>query len=78
MDRLWKAGGYTTVSTEEAGLTRPTSVLCVVTWNIQFGAQVAAAAEALQHSDELSSADIVLLQEMDDVGNRGHCAFRWA
>ena len=67
MDRLWKPELHHGVH----GGSRPdqaTSVLCVVTWNIQFGAQVAAAAEALQHSDELSSADIVLLQEMDDVG----------
>ena len=42
--------------------------LRVVTWNIQFGVEVAAAAEALLHDDELRGADIVLLQEMDEVG----------
>jgi endonuclease/exonuclease/phosphatase family metal-dependent hydrolase len=44
------------------------SSLCVVTWNIQFGVEVAAAADALMEADELRSADIVLLQEMDEVG----------
>ncbi len=44
------------------------SALHVVTWNIQFGREVAAAAEALLRADELHSADIVLLQEMDEVG----------
>ncbi len=40
----------------------------VVTWNIQFGVEVEAAAHALLRTDELRSADIVLLQEMDEVG----------
>ena len=44
------------------------SSIRVVTWNIQFGVEVAAAADALMHTDELRSADIVLLQEMDEVG----------
>ncbi len=40
----------------------------VVTWNIQFGVEVDAAADALLRIDELRGADIVLLQEMDEVG----------
>ena len=44
------------------------SSLRVVTWNIQFGVEVAAAADALLQTDELYSADIVLLQEMDELG----------
>ena len=44
------------------------AVLQVVTWNIQFGIEVAAAADALVQSDELRAADIVLLQEMDERG----------
>lgn len=40
----------------------------VVTWNIQFGVEAGAAAEALQAHPELGSADVVLLQEMDEAG----------
>jgi endonuclease/exonuclease/phosphatase family metal-dependent hydrolase len=48
--------------------TEPGHVLHVVTWNIQFGVQAAAAAEALRVHPELASADVVLLQEMDEDG----------
>jgi len=51
-----------------SGSDEAVSSVRVVTWNIQFGVEVAAAAEALLHADELRSADIILLQEMDEVG----------
>jgi len=44
------------------------SSLHLVTWNIKFGVETAAASDALLHSDALRSADVVLLQEMDEVG----------
>lgn len=40
----------------------------VVTWNIQFGLEAAAAAEALGSIESLRSADLILLQEMDEAG----------
>lgn len=46
----------------------PGDVLTVVTWNIQFGLDAAAAAEALATVEPLRSADVVLLQEMDGEG----------
>ena len=51
-----------------AGPDEPISTVRVVTWNIQFGVEVEAAAQALAGLDELRTADIVLLQEMDDIG----------
>jgi endonuclease/exonuclease/phosphatase family metal-dependent hydrolase len=40
----------------------------VVSWNIQFGIEVDAAANALVGHPNLRDADIILLQEMDEVG----------
>jgi len=42
--------------------------LKVVTWNIAFGEEIDEAIEELSQSDELSAADILLLQEMDEAG----------
>jgi endonuclease/exonuclease/phosphatase family metal-dependent hydrolase len=42
--------------------------LKVVTWNIAFGEEVEGAIDELSQSDELSAADILLLQEMDEAG----------
>jgi endonuclease/exonuclease/phosphatase family metal-dependent hydrolase len=44
------------------------SELLVVSWNVQFGVQAAAAAEALLVSPQLQNADVILLQEMDEHG----------
>ena len=67
MDGSWEPevhqGAHGGTGPDEVG-----STLRVVTWNIQFGVEVAAAAGALLRADELRSADIVLLQEMDEVG----------
>ncbi|WP_040496614.1 endonuclease/exonuclease/phosphatase family protein [Ilumatobacter nonamiensis] len=46
----------------------PTGELCVVSWNIQFGVEVEAAAEALGTAEPLRAADLILLQEMDEEG----------
>ena len=40
----------------------------VVSWNIEHGRQVERAAEELSTIDELCDADLLLVQEMDDVG----------
>jgi endonuclease/exonuclease/phosphatase family metal-dependent hydrolase len=56
-------GGASTSSPREA----PAQLL-VVSWNIQFGVQAAAAAAALLQSAQLSDADLILLQEMDEQG----------
>ncbi|MGA9275550.1 endonuclease/exonuclease/phosphatase family protein [Ilumatobacter sp.] len=40
----------------------------VVSWNVRFGLEAAAAAEALASVDMLHSADVILLQEMDEDG----------
>lgn len=45
-----------------------TGTLTVVSWNIQFGVDAVAAAEALLVVPDLLSVDIVLLQEMDESG----------
>jgi len=50
------------------GLPDSTPTVTVVSWNIQFGLEAAAAAEALLVVPDLRSADIVLLQEMDESG----------
>ena len=42
--------------------------LLVVSWNIQFGVEAAAAAAALLESPQLRDADLILLQEMDEQG----------
>jgi endonuclease/exonuclease/phosphatase family metal-dependent hydrolase len=42
----------------------------VVTYNIQVGVHVAEATEVLRNRSELSQADIILLQEMDEPGVR--------
>lgn len=42
--------------------------LKTVTWNIAFGEEIDQAIEELSQFDELSAADILLLQEMDEVG----------
>jgi endonuclease/exonuclease/phosphatase family metal-dependent hydrolase len=44
------------------------SELLVVSWNVQFGVQAAAAAEALLVTPQLQDADVILLQEMDEHG----------
>jgi endonuclease/exonuclease/phosphatase family metal-dependent hydrolase len=44
--------------------------LLVVTWNVQFGIEVEAAATALTTHPALRGADVVLLQEMDEVGTQ--------
>jgi endonuclease/exonuclease/phosphatase family metal-dependent hydrolase len=46
----------------------PSDHLCVVSWNIQFGENYAAAARAFRESAPLRRADIILLQEMDEIG----------
>ena len=43
-------------------------VIRVVSWNIELGLQVDRAIEALSTDPHLADADIILLQEMDDVG----------
>ena len=42
------------------------STLRVVTWNVQWGRQPEAAAELIEHHERLRSADILLLQEMNE------------
>jgi len=50
-----------------AGLAEPGG-LRVVTFNIKYGRQAAAAAELLKSDPRLSGADVITLQEMDEVG----------
>lgn len=50
-----------------AGLTEPGG-LRVVTFNVRYGRQAAAAAEVLRNDPRLSGADVIALQEMDEVG----------
>ena len=50
-----------------AGFTEPAG-LRVVTFNIRYGRQAAAAAELLRSDPRLSGADVITLQEMDEVG----------
>jgi len=40
----------------------------VISWNIKFGEEIDAAITELQEAEELRNADILLLQEMDEVG----------
>ncbi len=42
--------------------------LKVVTWNIRLGLEIDRAIEELQEIDEIASADVLLLQEMDEAG----------
>lgn len=46
------------------------STIRVVTYNIEVGAHVEEATEVLRNRSELSQADVVLLQEMDEPGVR--------
>lgn len=46
----------------------PPKSLRVVSWNIQFGVEIDAAIELLRTTSELQDPDVVLLQEMDEVG----------
>ena len=46
----------------------PTAVL-VVSWNIQFGREIEVAGRELREFEQLEGADIVLLQEMDELGS---------
>lgn len=50
-----------------AGFTEPGG-LRVVTFNVKYGRQAAAAAEVLRNDPRLSGADVIALQEMDEVG----------
>jgi endonuclease/exonuclease/phosphatase family metal-dependent hydrolase len=50
-----------------AGLTEPAG-LRVVTFNVKYGRQAAAAAELLKSDPHLAGADLIALQEMDEVG----------
>jgi len=50
-----------------AGLTQPDG-LRVVTFNVKYGRQAAAAAELLRTDPRLAGADLITLQEMDEVG----------
>jgi endonuclease/exonuclease/phosphatase family metal-dependent hydrolase len=49
-----------------AGLTEPGG-LRVVTFNVKYGRQAAAAAELLKNDPHLAGADVIALQEMDEV-----------
>lgn len=54
-------GAYaTTISTNSPNLR-------LVTWNIQYGEDVEAAATALFENENLNKADVLLLQEMDET-----------
>ena len=44
------------------------TVIRVVSWNIRFGIEVDAAIDELVEVDDLADADVLLLQEMDEVG----------
>lgn len=50
-----------------AGLTEPGGFR-VVTFNVRYGRRAAAAAELLKNDPRLSGADVIALQEMDEVG----------
>src|SRR5687767_5873209 len=50
-----------------AGLTEPDG-LRVVTFNVKYGRQAQAAADLLKSDPRLSGADLIALQEMDEVG----------
>lgn len=66
-----KTGGAELVVSEghTASPTRPASwPIRLVSWNIQFGVEVAAATRELAEHPDLRDADIILLQEMDEVG----------
>lgn len=66
-----RIGGTELVVSEghTASPVRPASGLIrLVSWNIQFGVEVAAATRELAEHPDLRDADIILLQEMDEVG----------
>ncbi|MBK5106842.1 MAG: endonuclease/exonuclease/phosphatase family protein [Anaerolineales bacterium] len=46
----------------------PGEKLKIVTWNLSFAENLEPAIEALTQVDELKNADILLLQEMDEIG----------
>ncbi len=46
----------------------------VVSWNIRFGLDIDGAEAALREVDELRSADVLLLQEMDEAGTKSIAA----
>ncbi len=50
------------------GGQEPPTELLVVSWNVQFGVNAQAAADALRVSAPLKDASFVLLQEMDEEG----------
>jgi len=47
---------------------RAVDTIRVVSWNIQFGVEIEAATAALAEHPDLRDADIILLQEMDEIG----------
>lgn len=47
---------------------RPVGPIKLVSWNIQFGVEVESATCELAEQPELRHADIILLQEMDEIG----------
>ena len=48
-------------------MTKPATIR-VVSWNIEFGQEIDGAIDAFSSHPDLSGADLILLQEMDDVG----------
>lgn len=56
------AGNYSDSVPEFDGTVR------VVTWNIAFAGEIEAAIVELSEKEELKGADIILLQEMDEIG----------
>lgn len=57
-------GSYATPAADFSGSIK------VVSYNISFGEDVALAISELSELDELKNADIILLQEMDEVGTQ--------
>lgn len=53
---------------------RSTDSIRVVSWNIQFGVNVEAATRELAEYPAMQDADIILLQEMDEVGTAAMAA----
>lgn len=48
---------------------RPPATIVVVSWNIQFGREIEVAGRELRAFEQLAVADIVLLQEMDELAS---------
>jgi endonuclease/exonuclease/phosphatase (EEP) superfamily protein YafD len=74
---VWLAGCYPAVTNYSGAVgprfagaparaARMDSVFHVVTWNVKWGRQAAAAGEMLANHDRLRAADVVLLQEMNE------------